>query len=74
MQKRDIAGPDPAEQLHRVSGQHPYVMMGFPRVQRPSGKIAVDLVVQALGRREEPGVVGNYQPADRDVEIPDIPD
>jgi hypothetical protein len=49
-------------------------MMGLRRVQRPSGQIAVDLVVQALGGREEPGVAGDHQPADRDAQVGDVPD
>jgi len=49
-------------------------MMSLRRVQGPSGQIAVDLVVQALGGCEEPGVAGDHQPADRDAEIGDVPD
>jgi hypothetical protein len=34
----------------------------------------VDLVVQAFGHGEKLGVAGDYQPADRDVEILHVPD
>jgi hypothetical protein len=33
----------------------------------------VDLVVQAFGEREKLGVAGDHEPADRDVEIADVP-
>jgi hypothetical protein len=74
MQQHDIAGPDPAKQLHRVRGQHPRVMTGRRCAQGPSGTVTVDLVVQAFGDREELGVAGDHKPANQDVEIADVPD
>ena len=74
MQQHHIAGPDPGRQLHRVRGQHLRVMSGLRRAERGSGRAAVDLVVQPLGDREEPGVAGDHQPADRDVQVLHVSD
>ncbi len=74
MQQHHIAGPDPGSQLDRVRGQHPRVMTGLRRAERGPGQAAVDLVVQPLGDREEPGIAGDHQPAGRDVQILHVPD
>ena len=74
VQQHHITGPDPGDQLHRVRGQHLRVVIGLRRAERAAGQVAVDLVVQPLGDREEPGVAGDHQPADRDVQILDVPD
>ena len=74
MQQHHIAGPDPGRQLDRVRGQHLCVMSGLRRTERGSGQAAVDLVVQPLGDREELGVAGDHQPADRDVQVLHVPD
>jgi hypothetical protein len=49
-------------------------MTGLRRAERGSGQAAVDLVVQPLGDGEEPGVAGDHQPADGDVQILHVPD
>ena len=74
MQQRDIAGPDPVDQFHRVSGQHSRVVIGVRSTQGPAGKVAVDLVVQPFGDREELSVAGDHQPADRDADTADVAD
>ena len=74
VQQHHVTGPDPGNQLHRVRRQHLRVMIGVRRAEGAAAGVAVDLVVQPLGDREEPGVAADHQPADRDVQILDIPD
>jgi hypothetical protein len=74
VQQYDIAGLNPGDQFHRIRGHHPRVVIGLSRAEGTAAGIAMDLVVQALGDREKLGVPGDHQPADRDVQILDVPD
>ena len=72
MQQHDIARADLPEQLVRVRGQDLAVMAGVSAAQRPAAGLAVDLVVQPLGDREELRVAADHHPADRDIQARDV--
>jgi hypothetical protein len=74
MEQHDIAGTDLPEQLVRVGAQDLAVMAGVSAAQRPGAVgLAVNLVVQPLGDREEVRVAADHHPADRDVQARDVP-
>ena len=74
VQQHHIARLNQGEQFHRIRGQQLRVVIGVRRAEGATPEMAMDLVVQALGEREKLGVPGDHQPADRDVQILDVPD
>ncbi len=74
MQQHQIPRPYLVEQLNSVRSEHPRVMAGVCPTKGAAGGLAVDLVVQALGDHEKLRVTGDHTPADRDIEILDVPD
>ena len=73
MQQHDIAGAHLPEQLVRIRGEDLSVVAGVGAAQRPAVGLAVNLVVQPLGDREELRVAADYHPAGRDVQARAVP-
>ena len=73
MQQHDIARAHPPEQLVRIRGEDLRVVAGVGVAQVPGAVgLAMDLVVQPLGDREELRVAADHRPADRDVQALDV--
>ena len=74
MQQHDIARAHLPEQVVRIRGEDLLVVAGVGLAQGPGAVgLAVNLVVQPLGDREEVRVAADHHPADRDVQARDVP-